>query len=447
MSQQPRNEPEPHASAEPAPSVPRDTTPTWEMELLLSGALVFSLMQLPAYLGGSLDAWLPRLDEHWGGVALVAHVYLLATVFVLIVTFVLHLGVRGFWVALIGLDSIYPDGVRWDKLRYGPNYVRAAQQRLAAPRATIDRADNFATLVFAVGVLMVFTVLLSMAAMIPLFALTYLAVELSGGRLDWDVVFWALFVAMLAPLLLASGVDRTIGRRLASESRPARALRRVFDLYGRMPLARPSASMMLTFTSHVGSRRGMLLVIGGLWIALFLAGAMLVARQGVLRLDGYEYLPDGSGEGLVSAAHYADRRGAQYRHRPVPYVQSEVVRGPYLRLFVPYQPSRHGAALRARCPEVGASALRDAGAERERRVQLLACFAALFDVRLDGTAIEALRLDFSDDPESGLRGVLAFIPAKGLSAGRHELDLARIPRSGRPPDPNAPTRYRIPFWR
>ena len=39
---------------------------------------------------------------------------------VLAVTFALHLLLRAQWIALVGMDSVYPQGVRLDKLRMGP---------------------------------------------------------------------------------------------------------------------------------------------------------------------------------------------------------------------------------------------------------------------------------------------------------------------------------------
>jgi hypothetical protein len=74
----------------------------------------------------------------------------------------------------------------------------------------------------------------------------------------------------------------------------------------------------------------------------------------------------------------------------------------------------------------------------------LDCLAGLLEVRLDGVPV-AVRLDASEDPVSGQRGVLAMIPVEGLAAGRHELSLNQPPR--RVEVAEQPGRYLIPFWR
>ena len=60
--------PDPQQDAAVPDAIPAKTTPTWEMELLLSGATVFGLLQLPDALHGLTAPLLARLG---GGVALV----------------------------------------------------------------------------------------------------------------------------------------------------------------------------------------------------------------------------------------------------------------------------------------------------------------------------------------------------------------------------------------
>ena len=61
---------------------------------------------------------------------------------ILAMTFALHLLLRAHWIALVGLHSIYPDGVRWDRLRMGP-IQRELERRRERPAAdAIERATT-----------------------------------------------------------------------------------------------------------------------------------------------------------------------------------------------------------------------------------------------------------------------------------------------------------------
>src|SRR4051794_24559506 len=91
-----------------ASGVPAETTPTWEMELLISGATVFGLMQLPARLDAIFYDLFNRGSEQVASLLMPLWIYAKVALLTLIGTFVLHLVLRGLWVAMVGLDSVYP---------------------------------------------------------------------------------------------------------------------------------------------------------------------------------------------------------------------------------------------------------------------------------------------------------------------------------------------------
>jgi hypothetical protein len=76
-------------------TVPSRTTPTWEMELLVSGATVFGLMQLPAVADRYLFGLFNVGAAESAGLALPLWFYVKFVLYVLIGTFVLHLCLRG----------------------------------------------------------------------------------------------------------------------------------------------------------------------------------------------------------------------------------------------------------------------------------------------------------------------------------------------------------------
>jgi hypothetical protein len=122
---------------------------------------------------------------------------------------------------------------------------------------------------------------------------------------------------------------------------------------------------------------------------------------------------------------------------PQPFIADPVVGGPYLKLFVPYIPRRHNAAMARSCPE----ALPNVNADGEAA---LACLARLQPLTLDGKAITVPWLA-TRDPKSGQRGMVVMIAVAGLAEGRHELSLMPVPRAEAS---TAPVKaIRIPFWK
>lgn len=419
------------------------TTPTWEMELLVSGATVFSLMQLPAVLDRVMFSVFNTAAPGVADLALPLWIYMKFALLVLIATFISHLCVRGYWVALAGLHSVYPGGVRWDRLgrRMGPIGLQAAKESLGDLSAVIERADNRASRIFGVGFGMAMMMLMPTVLVGTIMAAIW-AWDAAGGRVESPMaVILAVLLALLVPLGLAAGWDRLFGERQAD--RPIAGLvRRLYRGYASMGFGRTSNPLVAVFSSNEGGPRTVALM--GVVMIAVLATVVVQAvgpRRGI-ELGDYAGLPDDqpAAPHTVLARHYASQRGDDAALAPAPHIPDPVVRGGYLRLFIPYFPQRHTAAMERLCPE----ALADEGDTGPRA--RLHCLARMHAVAIDGVAIE-VPFDSAEDPATGQRGLLAMIPVHDLPRGRHELTLMPPPRSAERDAEDPPKAFRIPFWR
>ena len=182
----------------------------------------------------------------------------------------------------------------------------------------------------------------------------------------------------------------------------------------------------------------MVLTMGLTFMIMF---AQAVGDRLGLEFGDYAGLPDDrrAATDAVLPIHYDSQRGDRIHLTPVPTIPDLVVRGPYLRVFIPYFPRRHAEALQIACPQ----GLAEDTAPRVR----LDCLAKLQPLSIDGVVVD-VPLDAAEDPRTGQRGVLAMVPVGDLAPGRHELTVpspsdARDLRDGaKPKEP-----YRIPFWR
>lgn len=435
---------EPEGTGAPAAlAVPRDTTPTWEMELLLSGATVFGLLQLPRALDELFFDVFNRLQEEPATIVMTLWVYAQASVLTVILTFLAHLAVRGYWIALVGLGSVYPAGIRWDRLRTGP-HLRAVNEATAPTMAArIEAADNRATRVFGVGMGLALAILVPMALVVVSLLLYLAVVGLGGTPVHGMRAFWGFFGLGFAPFLLLFFLDRWFGARLAPGRAAGRWLRRALALYNGFGVGRASNPLLALFQSNEGARKTGVLV----FLAILLSTGVTVTRFGwQVSGGGWGHFPglpedEPRAEDVVLADHYATTRGRDPTPQRLPFIQDRVVRGPYVELFVPYAQRRHPRALAEACPAAVAEVERG-GAARAA----LDCLAGVLDVRLDGAPLP-VRLDASTDPLTGQRGVLAMIRVEDLPPGRHELTLRLPPR--RPPEPGEPPErpLHIPFWR
>jgi hypothetical protein len=417
--------------------VPAKTTPTWEMELLVSGATIFGLLQLPEVLDrGYFRAANMVPQDYFTLLVYPLWLYAKIAVVTLAMTFLAHLCLRGYWVALVGMNSVYPGGVRYDKLGLGP----ITRERLAAqPPAehiaeAIESADNRATRVFGVGfsfaMLMLTPVLIGVVAL-----LVALLVQAFVGEGHTPLTIGIVVALLLLPWMLAMVLDRRFGARLSSSPTARRFIGGIAGFYGRLGFGPRNNPLVSLFASHVGRRRA-----GAVALAVIMPVALVISftARGRLPFGLFAALPakDFFSVAASPSDFYLDRRGSPWAMVPLPHIPARVAEGPYLELFVPFVPRLHGEALPLACPDLAKHAA-DARARMD-------CIAGMVAIELDGVPV-AVQLDAATDPDTGQVGALAMIPVGALAPGRHELSLNEPDR--RALDGAPLRRYRIPFWK
>ena len=427
----------PAGLGEPPLALPRHTTPTWEVELLISGVAVFAMLQLPGLLDGALFALLPRFDGAWREPLDILYLYLKTATVILAATFAIHLLLRANWIALVGMYSVFPEGVRLDRLRMGQVQRAFESARAAEPAVVIDRADNRATVVFAVGVNMAMMLLGIRLLIVLVFGLALIVLSLSGVAVDVSRLFPVVVALVIAPFGIATLVDRRLGARLAPGGIGARTLALVYRGY--RPFGFNRGANAMAFLASNGGERRMALLVFAIFLPVML-GVMigLKALRSPQAFGGYDLFPDPSAASgrRLEAAHYDRLRDVA--HDPaVPYIQDAVVVGAWLRLTVPYQPGTDAQALRSSHQALAAD-------DPEASLAILECLQRVHAVTLDGQPVRALRFDVGTDPRTERPVLVAMLEVRGLAPGRHEL---RVARSGANEDKDEAPFWVIPFWR
>lgn len=429
-------------------AVPRETTPVWESELLLSIGLVVGLLQIPSLIDQAMLVALPRFGESLQPMLIYGYLYSKTAIYALVTTFVAHLLLRGYWVAALGTRAVFPDGVDWNAVRAGRIATEVARRHATPLGEVAERCDNAASLIFAFGF-----VLFGMT-------LTILSVTLAGAGagaliarfvpgLNTMDVGMVILGALLVPYMLAQAIDRFLPRWVPEGGWMERILRPLLAASNRVMSWPVVGPLMITIMTRMGRRRGMLVVLATLYLLIGIVSVEFMSMTGRLDLDGYRYFARDGGVRMMEPRHYATQRLTDAQRQSAwPFIQADIVRDPYVRLFVPYVARRLNRAIDETCPEATATAAPGVEGEAERRDAVLACVPRIFAPTLNGQPIEDLRFDFAIDPVSGQGGFVAYLPTESLAPGRHELAI-RIPTLSTDPRPSPEDdgHYRIPFWR
>jgi hypothetical protein len=434
------------------------TSPTWELELFLSGAFVFASFQLPGVIEGVFNRLEPHMSATTSLVLFTGALYGKAIAFTLIATFLIHLISRAHWVALLGLYSVFPRGIRWEEMKTGPIARDVYRSFIPDLDRAIAKLDNFCSIVFSAGLLIVVVFAYSTFLAGSIAAVAYLlALALTHGQ-DMRFFVWALFGVFVAIPLSATLIDKRFGDRLAPHSRGARVIRGTLRFAFTINMMRILGPMMWTLATNIGRKRAMAFLYVALIALVGLAVADRLMQSDRLSFNSYDYFGASRTYGVMYQ-FYENQREPGETYARFPSIQSDIIREPYVKLFIPYSARRHNAAVARTCPGVkplqerGIQVGADPPLDDSLVVPVLNCLAKLHAVTLDGTPQASLQFAFYEHPHTGIKGMLAYLTVDSLTPGRHVIGVMPPPPVELPTDPkqlaNAPWKkpYLIPFWR
>lgn len=309
-------------------------TKTYDIELLISGALVFGLSAAPGGLDRLFDRWGARLDGLASPALTYLYLYGQMIVYSLLATFVAHLCLRGYWIALLGLESVWSDDWSWDRLSLGPCSREHMQRRVTTLSASINTADDRASVIFAAGALLVMVSLYSLLIVIGAIG-AGLLLEKGTGMPGARAFFIAIAVAFV-PMVVIPLLDKKIGRRVNPNTVAGRVFARAVGVAMFFSPLRLTAPVQFVFQSRIGERRlSIAMTMAAGVLATILVGGLLF-RSGVLRVDGWRFFDPSPTGASIDPRHYRDS-GVERSGR-LPTIDSDVISGPLIRLYLPYRP-------------------------------------------------------------------------------------------------------------
>lgn len=434
------------------------TSPTWELELFLSGAFVFATFQLPGIIESLFQRFEPHASENAGFVLFILALYGKAIAFTLIATFMIHLIARAYWVALLGVFSVFPKGIRWDEMKIGPISKGLYRAKLPDLGRAIAKLDNFCSVIFSAGLLIVILFVYSTLLGGTLTTLAYLlALAFNHGQRIY-AFFWPLMSVFVVIPLAAALIDKKYGAGLSHDSRAYRVIHAMLKVAFSVNLMRLLGPMMWTLTTNVGRKRVIVFLYITLMGLIALSAADRLVQGDRLSINSYDFFGASRDHG-VRYQYYENGREPGVTYSRIPSIQSDIIRDPYVKLFIPFSPPRHNAAVARSCPSLkplqdrGLSLGADPFLDDSLVVPVLDCLAKLHAVTLDGTPQTSVPFSFYEHPVTGLKGMIAYLSVDSLARGRHVITVMPVPPVELPTDStelaNASWKKPlvIPFWK
>jgi hypothetical protein len=402
----------------------------WELELLVSGAVFFSLFQLP----GLIQEYLTDVVAHGGGVfAVVGLLYAKSISYLLIVNLGGHFLLRGYWVGLLGLASVFPKGIIWENLPYTDHRKEFYKLRTRSVVETAASVDSLCRMIFGFT-FFVLLVILGICGFYALIGGVTLLISALAPEIEIAIIAAAVFAVFYLPLVLVPFAEFVFKKKSLSKNPRYQRFIVALTAWGQtITLSKLSLGIMFTLRSNI-ARWKILLTI---WI--FMGGVIFAPLLEILlRYDNYVFFPEDDSRYSMEAAYYENMRSQEgnvidrtlFR---LPSIQSDALADePYIKLFLPYR-SADNDSIRARLPRdfpafhpEGLFFASKRDENDSTRALALKAIASIYQISLNDSALPSLEYHFFRRHLSGLPGIMTYIPTAGLPNGRNMLHISRF---------------------
>lgn len=402
---------------------------SWQLELLISGFAIFLLIGGWEPFGDLLaDAY--RLTEQSMGyfIFFLTLGMLRVAYLALLVSLILHVVLRGVWIAAVGLRYVSGD-IDYDRLRYQARYRRWLSGSIGSFDDYIERLERYCSILFSVAFLIIFCLIslttYFMAIVVFQLAIDYLT-DYEGDRVGVFAENGVLNIIWVVLGLIYLIDFFTLGF-FKRNRYTARVYYPIYRFMGWITLAalyRPLYHNLID--ERLGRRLARLL-------PLIIIGILLLIST---RFVTGDYFPYYYKDGLSWIDHQSydsytpDLQGQSWRTT----LSTKYVQDNYVEAFVPYRPRLFNPVIEREY--AGLAVSRYAGLRFDEPMKfselynqaanydsLLVAFTELHRLYVDDSLRTDVAPRFHFHPGREENGLLYMVPAHELDRGEHRLRI------------------------
>ncbi len=362
---------------------------SWELELLISGGAIFSLLQFSTFY----IEWIQevKMTNHFPGAGMLLMVGMLG-IKILTLGFTLHLISRAFWIAIVCINFVYPSGIKHDKIKWqSPFKVKLKGQ--------FDLKDQIIKVDQVCGTIMFTTIVAAFSLIGLAFAigLIFFARAMFGDNILVLILSNTLLIALFLYFIdfLFFGFLRKIpGLNLIAYP--------FFSLFDTITFRRLFQKSLWLFNTNINRFKFSLLAIVFCFTALIFAyNAIYSVMHWPNLLDKRDYTNQLGDDVFINELFYLDQSYESERFSIVG-IQSKVVNGNYLEVFIRYDKMFDPVIAKT---------------NKEKSMQR---FQDVFTILIDNEFQSDINW-YPTKKVSNIIGISAMLPLKVLSEGKHQF--------------------------
>ena len=327
---------------------------SWEVEILIVGFMLVILFQIPNTLAIQLDIvkFSTSLESMqslmYSGGQMLSLAVLRVCVHILMISFSLYIALRGFWVGILGLSSVYPKGINLQKLNYHEIFANKIKKYNFSD--FIVKIDHICSSIFSFSFLLSFSF---MSLIIFLYELIlYVVIAAKISEITQELVFIDIILETILILFVLLGLFYFINYFLFGifkkiKWKPFAIFFNWIDLFFKhATLIFFYEQLYFAIISNTKKRY---------FLAIIIVYSVFYSFSTSHRNEHY-FFPSEFSENLMYYSYYQDqilerKEYDEHIYPTNPFINSDIITNNYLKLYIPYIP-KINKSLMEFCPDI-----------------------------------------------------------------------------------------------
>jgi hypothetical protein len=392
---------------------------SFQVELIVSGLAIYGSLALGTFLHEVSESLVLQFSDNVLFLLKFAFLYLFVAQKILLLGFITHFSLRVLWIGIVGLNSVYPQGIFRDSKVYPDHIMQSMTEEYPSISDYGMRLDRTCSVIFSIlcAGIIVFTVIaiwLFIAIGISELLRTFLSDGIVYGIQIAVFTIFYLFVIILILLTVlgpytTSSVSKKYGYRLMS------ALNRGFFLM----FHEPYAYITYTLRTNTTSRRFMIIIMILFMISIVVSFGDVVKTFNLYQKDAF--FAQNQSEADVYHRNYLDTYSGNYLLHPI--IQSELIEDNYIKLFIP-EFTRERKSREIICGAFSKNPkLSNLENKLARELYYDECGQSYYSIIIDKGRIGNLDFRRRRHNNKGQWGYQVIIPIDSITPGKHLLKI------------------------
>ena len=398
---------------------------SWQAELVMSGLIVTGLFQMPDIFIHWAETYIIQSGELEYTFLKVASLGFLMGIDLLVFIFGIHLLFRGIWIALLGLNSVYPNGINTKSTKgMGEKYWQKAKEKhpdLTAYCADLDAKCSVLFSSATVTIIIISSYSLCILAFYQLgrFLMSVFPITANHIIATGIGIYLLYMLASLAAWYLGKKYpdNKTIEKIVTRFSDAVAAL---FSLY---IFQKPIGYITSIQMSNSKSKYGVIVILFFSLFMGFIGGKQIRKSDAFYDFEADKYFTFNNQPHQVLAFNYENLVSKEAQIYS-PIIQSDVITDDFLKVFIP-NIARERERMNLKEYSI-AERFKMKNAQREaidkEKFEVYKQFNRIY---INDVEQPTLNYQFYEHPQATERGLLVYVPSEQFVKGRNILEIRK----------------------